>query len=265
MGGLPLAILLLLLAGLVGFAVGRGRLPLRRRTVYEWERGLLYRAGRFAGALGPGRYWELPGRTLVKLPVAEQLMVLPAQEVLSADGFPVKLGATLRYRVAEPRTAQEAHAGAYHEPLRLALQLALRAAAVGRNLEALLAARSELDGELTAAVGAAARPMGIEVTVANLRDLALPAEVRRMVTEVERARRQGLAALERARGEQAGLRALANAARLLKNNPELQQLRLLGAIEGADGRGPPSVVLTMGAGAFSPPGHDAGASPEAGG
>lgn len=49
------------------------------------------------------------------------------------------------------------------------------------------------------------------------------------MTEVERARLEGLAALERARGEQAALRSLANAARLLKDNPELAQLRVLQA------------------------------------
>jgi regulator of protease activity HflC (stomatin/prohibitin superfamily) len=251
MGEILAVVLVLVMAGGIGFAYGRGRLPVRRRTVYEWERGLLYRDGRFAGELGPGRYWELPGRALLVQPVAEQLLLLPAQEVLSADGFPVKLGATLRFRVADARKAQEAHAGGYHEPLRLALQLALRAAAVGRGLDALLAARGELDGELTTAVAASAAPLGIAVTAAHLRDLVLPAEVRRMVTEVERARRQGLAALERARGEQAALRALGNAARMLKGNPELQQLRLLGAIEGGEGKPPASVVLSVAAGALA--------------
>ncbi|MCA1706792.1 MAG: hypothetical protein LC808_27445 [Actinobacteria bacterium] len=41
------------------------------------------------------------------------------------------------------------------------------------------------------------------------------------------ARAEGLAALERARGETAALRNLANAARLCADNPALLQLRLL--------------------------------------
>ncbi|HEY0204879.1 MAG TPA: hypothetical protein VGC15_12105, partial [Acetobacteraceae bacterium] len=53
--------------------------------------------------------------------------------------------------------------------------------------------------------------------------------------------REGQAALERAHGEQASLRALANAARMLRNNPELQNLRLLQAIGTAGS--PVTIVL----------------------
>lgn len=56
-----------------------------------------------------------------------------------------------------------------------------------------------------------------------------------MFTEAERARREGLAALERARSEQAALRVLANAARNLAGNPELAQLRLWQTMENAKG------------------------------
>jgi hypothetical protein len=63
----------------------------------------------------------------------------------------------------------------------------------------------------------------------------MPPEIRKMFTEVERARRDGLAALERARGETASLRALANAARSLSGNPQLAHLRTLQAVESAKG------------------------------
>lgn len=82
-----------------------------------------------------------------------------------------------------------------------------------------------------------------------------------MVTEVERARREGEAALECARGEQAALRSLANAARLLKGNPELHALRVLQALAASPGKVPPTLVL--GAGALLPTGSAApDAAPE---
>ena len=64
----------------------------------------------------------------------------------------------------------------------------------------------------------------------RLRDVVLPGDLRRLLTGVEKARREGQAALERAHAEHAALRALANAARMLRNNPELQNLRLLQAL-----------------------------------
>ena len=50
------------------------------------------------------------------------------------------------------------------------------------------------------------------------------------------------AALERARGEHAALRALANAARMLKGNPELMNLRLLQVAERGGGKAPTLVL-----------------------
>ena len=71
------------------------------------------------------------------------------------------------------------------------------------------------------------------VTVAADGSVTLPPEIRRLFSEVERARLEGAAALERARGEQAALRSLANSARMLKGNPELMNLRLLQSVSGS--------------------------------
>jgi regulator of protease activity HflC (stomatin/prohibitin superfamily) len=65
--------------------------------------------------------------------------------------------------------------------------------------------------------------------------ISLPPETRKMFTDVERAKIEAQSALERARGEQAALRVLANAARLITDNPALANLRLLQAIESTKG------------------------------
>ena len=67
-----------------------------------------------------------------------------------------------------------------------------------------------------------------------MRDLVVPAELRRAVLAVQTARQEGVAALERARGETAAMRALANGARVLEDHPALLQLRTVQAAgEGA--------------------------------
>jgi len=90
--------------------------------------------------------------------------------------------------------------------------------------------------------------------------VTLPPEIRRLFTEVERAKLEGLATLERARGEHAALRSLANAARMLKGNPELMNLRLLQALAAANGKRPPTLVL--GQGSLLPIGSEAASSDE---
>ncbi len=58
-----------------------------------------------------------------------------------------------------------------------------------------------------------------------------PGELKNIFAQVVNARKEGLAALERARGESAALRNLANAASLFDNNPNLMQLRFLQSLE----------------------------------
>ena len=55
----------------------------------------------------------------------------------------------------------------------------------------------------------------------------VPGEQRRLLSQVVDARLAGQASLEQARAETAAMRSLANAASLMKDNPELYQLRLL--------------------------------------
>lgn len=246
-----LSALLALIAAVILVAVAMWATRRLRETVWPWEAGLLYVNGRFARVLPPGRHWAgFAGRDIRRVVTARQLAVVPAQEVLTADGFPVKLSVVTEYRVADPRRMLEETADQPTGLLHTAVQLALRASVQSRSLDAVLADRGTLAIELTEPVTAAAAAIGIAIDKVALRDLVLPAEVRRMVTDVERAKREGIAALERARGEHAALRSLANAARLMKGNPELHALRVLQALVAQPGKTAPTLVL--GAGSILP-------------
>ena len=84
-------------------------------------------------------------------------------------------------------------------------------------------------------VTAAMQPLGVEVAKVYLRDIMLGKELRSSYAAVLAARKDGEAALERARGETAALRSLANAAHMIKDNPDLVQLRLLQAMSSDEG------------------------------
>ena len=228
--------------------VRRGRNSLFDQSVYEWQTGLLYRSGKFVREVGPGRHWLVFNRSLYTVPRTEQTITIGAQEVLSQDRLQFKMSGLFTYVISEPRKLFEATAGVIGEGLTLDLQLALREIAASRPLERLIDERKALDAELLVLVKARAEPRGVTVNTAAIRDLMLGAETRRLYAEFERARLEGLAALERARGEQAALRSLANAARLLKGNPELMNLRLLQALAGQPGKTAPTIVLGGGAG-----------------
>ena len=83
----------------------------------------------------------------------------------------------------------------------------------------------------------------------------VPSEMKRAFAGIVAARREGEAALERARGETAALRGLANAGRMLDDNPGLLQLRILQQLGASSGNtimlGVPAVDGRVGAAATS--------------
>lgn len=222
----------LLVLTMLGVAVAlfvRGRV--RRVRVNHWERAAVYVDGVFDRLLEPGRHtvWGLPRRVvLVHTGLDRQYAVVGHVDVVASDRAPLRLGATVVYRIRDVALS-------LREPAWTAINLAVSTALVrlgsAHTLEELMAHGPELDTELTALVGEDIGAAAIESV--TLTGLTLPPELRRLMTEVERARLEGLAALERARGEQAALRSLANAARLLKDNPELAHLRTLQAVGAA--------------------------------
>lgn len=199
-------------------------------TVYEYERAVRYRNGRLAGVLEPGRHLRLPfsGTRAVRVDLRARVTNVPGQELLTADGVTVRVSLAARWRVTDPVAFVQGSADPV-AALYLALQLALRDAVGGVAAEALLTDRGSAAGGLAAGCAAQAAEVGVELETVAIRDVMFPGELKRVFAQVAAARQEGLAALERARGETAALRSLANAAKLLDASPALLQLRTIQA------------------------------------
>jgi regulator of protease activity HflC (stomatin/prohibitin superfamily) len=231
--GLLMTLTALVAGALVVLAYRRVR---KIETVYPWEAALLYVNGGFVRQLPAGRHTFLTlGRTIAvqRAPLWNMPVPITPAEVVTADRFAARVAATATFRINDPRKAIEGQMQ-YLPRLSLAVAEALAAEVAKRSLESLLTERMDLGPQVVEAV---ARQFDeISVTALFVTNIQLPPETRRLSTEVERARLEGLAALERARGEQAALRVLANAARLVKDNPDLLRLRALQAV-GQAGKG----------------------------
>ena len=218
---------------------------LRKTTVLEYERGLLYDAGRFHSALGPGQYWIwTPTRSVTKVDMRQRISTVAGQEVLTGDGIAVKLSLVAQFRIADPALAVNAQMS-YESALHTELQLAIRRLVSAEPLDALLEKRPQLGALLTEQVRDAATTFGLELMHADVRDLTLPGELKKLFTQVTKARQEGLAALERARGETFPGK-IDRLWRLVQDNPALMQLRLLQVVGEQSGN---TVVLGMPAGA----------------
>ncbi len=182
-------------------------------------------------------------------------VAITGQEVLSADGVAVKASILATYQVKE---AERAVLGSenYGTAIHTELQLALRSIASSLPIEDLLRRRPEMAAQLKELASPALRAIGIDLQDAALRDLTFPGELKKIFTQVVKARQEGLATLEKARGETAALRNLANAAAMIDRSPSLMQLRLLQVLAQQPGN---TLVLGMQPGATPIPLRDASA------
>jgi regulator of protease activity HflC (stomatin/prohibitin superfamily) len=169
--------------------------------------------------------------------------MVAGQDVLTADTVGIKVALFVTYQVIDP--AKAAHETQnWLGDVYNAAQLALRAVAGGVAVEALIGQRLELGAQLLARVQPEAAKIGVAVHAVEVKDVIFPAELKRAFGEVLKAKQEGLAALERARGESASLRNLANAARVLDGNPALMNLRLMQSLAVARNAGN-TLVLGM--------------------
>lgn len=225
-------------------------------TVHDYERGLRYRNGRFTGLVDPGTHITIPPYSEVHLLDARPgAIAIEGQEVLTADGVPLKLSLVARYVVGDPVAAITADQN-FLRALHLELQLGLREVVTAGTVDDILAERSKLGPAVLERVASHLARIGIELLAADVRDLMVPGDLKRVFAGVVAARKEGEAALERVRAETAALRNLANAGRLVEDNPGLLQLRMLQQLAGSSGN---TVMLSM------PDGTGAGGAGGAGG
>lgn len=188
------------------------KVRLVRVTVYEFQRALRYRKGRFLSVLGPGQYWILQPRTTVTpVDVRPNFVTLMGQEVLTADGVPLKVSVAANYEMSDPQVAINGQAN-YAQSLYLLLQLAVREVISTSKADELLENRAGFAEKIRTLAEPQVQRLGLKLLAADLKDLMISGDLKKSFAQVVKARKEGVAALERARGETAALRSLANAA-----------------------------------------------------
>jgi len=210
--------------------------------VPEGYAGLLYHKGKFTEVLGAGRHVRWGRFYSTRLhDLRKTSLLIAGQEVLTADNVGLKASLLVTYQVVDPVKATHETQN-WSADLHNAAQLALRAVVGGIAVETLFGQRLELGVQLLARVQPTVAKIGINVLAVEVKDVMFAADLKRAFAEVLKAKQEGQAALERARGESAALRNLANAARVLEGNPGLMNLRLMQSLTAAQNAGNTLVV-----------------------
>ncbi|TWS18614.1 slipin family protein [Tsukamurella asaccharolytica] len=201
----------------------------RRIVVPVGRRAVEFRDGAVARVLESGPHRVRRAHSVVPVVVAERLLAVAPQEVVTAESVPVRVSMALRVRVADPVAYLE-RAADPDAVVYLAAQVALREVLGGIGIDDLVRRTAAVDGEaIRSRVGPASESVGIEVLTVVVKDVVLPAEIRSAAVGLITAKARGAARLEEARAETAALRALANAGRMLDGSPALARLRMIEA------------------------------------
>ncbi|MFW5710914.1 MAG: slipin family protein [Spirochaetia bacterium] len=191
----------------------------------EWQRGVVLRLGRFVNVRGPGLIFVVPLIDRVyKVPLRTVVFDVPEQEVITLDNVSCKVNAVLYYRVVEPAKAM-VNVERYHEATIQQAQTTLRSVAGQAQFDELLSERDKLNQELQKIIDEATDPWGIKVTSVEIKDVVIPTDMQQAIARQAVAERDRRAIVIRAEGEKEASKRIAEAAKILSEQPGGMTLR----------------------------------------
>jgi regulator of protease activity HflC (stomatin/prohibitin superfamily) len=197
------------------------------KVVQEYERGVVFRLGRLAGARGPGLILLIPRiERMVKVDLRVITLDVPAQEAITRDNVTVKVNAVAYFQVIEPTRAIVSVVD-YRRATSLMCQTTLRSILGQADLDTLLSSRDEINTQLQKWIDEQTEAWGIKVTSVEVRDVELPESMQRAMARQAEAEREKRAKLIHASGEFAAAERLSEAARIISSEEGGLQLRYL--------------------------------------
>jgi regulator of protease activity HflC (stomatin/prohibitin superfamily) len=197
------------------------------RILQEYERGVVFRLGRFAGVREAGFRWIIPGvDRLVKISLREIVMDIPPQEVITRDNVSVKVNAVLYFRVLHPEKSVIQVENYLYGTSQLA-QTTLRSVCGQAELDELLSEREQLNRRLQEIIDLQTDSWGVKVRAVEIKAIDLPEEMKRAMAKQAEAEREKRSKLIHAEGEFQAAQRLADASRILSGEPAALQLRYL--------------------------------------
>jgi regulator of protease activity HflC (stomatin/prohibitin superfamily) len=213
------------------------------RILPEYERGVVFRLGRYAGTRAAGFRWIIPGvDRMVRIGLREIVMDVPAQEVITLDNVSVKVNAVLYFRVMHPEKSVIQVENYLYGTSQLA-QTTLRSVCGQAELDELLADRERINQKLQEIIDQQTEPWGVKVRAVELKQIDLPQEMQRVMAKQAEAEREKRAKVTLAEGELQAAQRLADAAATLSSEPAGLQLRYLQTLAEIAGGGKNSTTI----------------------
>ncbi len=194
----------------------------------EYERGVVFRLGRLLDPpKGPGLFILIPiVDRMVKVDLRTITLNIPPQEVITKDNVPARVNAVAYFRIVDPKASVVAVENFMAATSQIA-QTTLRSVLGQHLLDELLSERDKINSILQEIIDEATAPWGIKVSIVEVKDVEIPADMQRAMARQAEAERERRAKVISAEGEFQASERLKDAAAVLQQQPIALQLRYM--------------------------------------
>jgi regulator of protease activity HflC (stomatin/prohibitin superfamily) len=196
------------------------------RIAQEYQRGVVFRLGRYSSVRGPGLYWIIPLgiERSVRIDIRISTVSAERQETITRDSVTIKVNAVMWYKIVDPAKSVIAVRDAAGAVYQLALT-SLRNIIGKHDLDEVLQERDKINDLLCQAVAPSTIPWGVEVERFEMKDVELPEAMQQVMAMQAEAIREKRARIIKAEAEFEASEKLAAASLQMAGNPAALELR----------------------------------------
>ncbi len=198
------------------------------RIAQEYQRGVVFRLGRFIGLRGPGLYWILPLNIerAITIDIRTRTVSAEQQETITRDSVTIKVNAVLWYRIVDAAKSVIEVADAPAAVYQLALT-GLRNIIGQHDLDEVLQERNKINALLGDSIMNSTAAWGLEVQRFEMKDVELPVAMQQVMAMQAEAIREKRARIIKAEAElEASVKLSAAAAQIMVNPAALELRRM---------------------------------------
>ncbi len=202
-------------------------LPQMFKIMREYERGVVFRLGKFQATKGPGLIILIPFIDKVERVDLRVLTInVERQEVITKDNVTVHVDAITFFRVVDAERAI-IQVERYIAATSMLAQTTLRSVLGQFELDELLAERDKINKQIQDIIDRQTDPWGIKVVSVEVKDVILPETMKRAMARQAESERDRRAKIINAQGEFEAATKLVEAGAMIEKTPTALQLRYL--------------------------------------
>jgi len=195
------------------------------RVLQQYQRGLVFRLGKYQTTKGPGLTWIIP--VIDRMLMIDMRVVtqdIEPQETMTNDNVPVKVRAVVWYKVINPERAIVEVAN-FEDAVRQTALTSLRSVMGQHSLDELLKEQEKLSSMLGDIIDKVTEPWGVMVDRVQIKDVEIPQSMQRAMAQEAEAHREKRARIIKAEAEHDAALKLTEAAAKMAHMPMAMELR----------------------------------------